>query len=91
MDAGREELLKSAGAPAMEPYMRSACTKPEFDRLDRFFAQYGCANNDISDALTELVVISWEFVKPASTRDAGLRPGWNKENTRTDCRSFCCL
>jgi hypothetical protein len=62
MDAGREELLKSEGAPAMQQYIRAAYTRPEFDRLDRFFAQYGCVNNNISDALTELVVISWEFV-----------------------------
>jgi hypothetical protein len=62
MDAGREELLKSEGTPAMQQYIRAAYTRPEFDRLDRFFAQYGCVNNDISDALTELVVISWEFV-----------------------------
>jgi hypothetical protein len=35
-NAGREELLKSTGAPAMEPYIRTAYTKPEFDRLDSF-------------------------------------------------------
>jgi hypothetical protein len=62
MDAGREELIKSAGSPAMAQYIRSAYTRPEFDRIDRFFAQYGCANNDIADALMELVIISWEFV-----------------------------
>ena len=53
MDAGREELLKSEGAPAMQQYIRAAYTRPEFDRLDRVFAQHGCVNNDVSDALSE--------------------------------------
>jgi hypothetical protein len=33
-----------------------------FDRLDNYFAKFGFATNDVADALSELVVICWEFV-----------------------------
>jgi hypothetical protein len=63
LEAGRDQLIRdSESTPAMVPYIKAAYVRSEFDRLDNYFAKFGFANNDVADALSELVVICWEFV-----------------------------